>query len=321
MIALLKNNGFRLIQKRQRLLLMLGIMVISIIIAIYMSGRENAPLHIGVIGDEHHELVSNQRITVSHLTEDPSMLQLLKGEYDAVITKEKNQLTVASIKNEPFENEIRQSLLNPNNTALKQQTTSTGSRIIGFLLMFLLMSAIVNMYIFNEDKEKHLMERIVATPTFFWKLLLSYSLLTFGLLLFPTLAILAIAKTIFSVTIGFSFIQYLFLLCLISLVGTAYSLFIAAFISTSDQANMIGSMTVMLTTILSGSFFSFEGGNRWIDGLIKWLPQKNYLNIVELIESGGPLKNVYFELFYLLGLTLLFFSLAVLKTKKEYVRK
>ncbi|MFD1899411.1 ABC transporter permease [Enterococcus termitis] len=225
------------------------------------------------------------------------------------------------MKNEPFEKEIRQSLLNPNNTALKQQTTSIGSRIIGFLLMFLLMSAVVNMYIFNEDKEKHLLERIVATPTSFWKLLLSYSLLTFGLLLFPTLAILAIAKTIFSVTIGFSFIQYLFLLCLISLIGTAYSLFIAAFISTSDQANMIGSMTVMLTTILSGSFFSFEGGNRWIDGLIKWLPQKNYLNIVELIESGGPLKNVYFELFYLLGLTLLFFSLAVLKTKKEYVRK
>ncbi|MFD1899412.1 hypothetical protein GQR36_03385 [Enterococcus termitis] len=92
MIALLKNNGFRLIQKHQRLLLMLGIMVISIIIAIYMSGRENAPLHIGVIGDEHHELVSNQRITVSHLTEDPSMLQLLKGEYDAVITKEKTSL-------------------------------------------------------------------------------------------------------------------------------------------------------------------------------------------------------------------------------------
>ena len=77
----------------------------------------------------------------------------------------------------------------------------------------------------------------------------------------------------------------------------------------------------MLTTILSGSFFSFEGGNRWVDGLIKWLPQKNYLKIVEVIESGANLRHVSFELFYLLSITLLFFFLAVLKTKKQYIRR
>lgn len=321
MIALLKNNGRRLIQKRQRVLMMIVLMIVSVTIAVYMSGQEKAPLRVGVIGDEQHELVSNPSVTVSHLTEDYSMLQLLKGKYDAVVTKEKNQLTVTSIKNEAFEKEVKQALLEPTSISSIQNGTQTGSRIIGFLLMFLLMSAVVNMYIFSEDKEKKIMERIVAAPISFWKLLLSYSLLTFSLLVVPSLAILVVVKTIMGVSIGFSFLQYLFLLCLISLFGTAYSLFIAAFISNGDQANMLGSMFVMLTTILSGSFFSFEGGNRWIDGFIKWLPQKKYLTIVESIESGRSLTNVSFELFYLLAITLLFFSLAVLKTRKEYISK
>lgn len=321
MITLLKNNGRRLIQKRQRVLMMIVLMIVSVTIAVYMSGQEKAPLRVVVLGDEQHELVSNPSVTVSHLTEDYSMLQLLKGKYDAVVTKEKNQLTVTSIKNEAFEKEVKQALLEPTSISSIQNGTQTGSRIIGFLLMFLLMSAVVNMYIFSEDKEKKIMERIVAAPISFWKLLLSYSLLTFSLLVVPSLAILVVVKTIMGVSIGFSFLQYLFLLCLISLFGTAYSLFIAAFISNGDQANMLGSMLVMLTTILSGSFFSFEGGNRWIDGFIKWLPQKKYLTIVESIESGRSLTNVSFELFYLLAITLLFFSLAVLKTKKEYISK
>lgn len=321
MIALLKNNGRRLIQKRQRVIMMIVLMTVSVIVAVYMSGQEKAPLRVAIVGDVQHELISNQRVTVSHVTEEPSMLQLLKGEYDAAITKEKNHLTVSSIKNEAFEEEVKQALLNPQDVSLLQGDSKTGSRIIGFLLMFLLMSAVVNMYIFSEDKEKRIMERIVAAPLSFWKLLLSYSLVTFGLLVCPALIILAAVNTIVGVSIGFSFLQYLFLLCLISLFGTAYSLFIAAFISNGDQANMVGSMLIMLTTILSGSFFSFEGGNRWIDGLIKWLPQKNYLKIVEAIESGGNLRGVSFELFYLLAFTVLFFFLAVVKTRKEYIRK
>ena len=323
MITLIKNNGRRLIQKRQRVIMMIMLMIVSVIVAVYMSGQERAPLRVAVFGDEQHELVSNQRVTVSYLTKEPSMLQLLKGEYDAVIIKEKNRINVTSIKNEAFEREVRQAIQPSKNTdvLLTQNDPKTGSRIIGFLLMFLLMSAVVNMYIFSEDKEKQIMERIVVAPISFWKLLLSYSLLTFGLLVCPSLAILTVVKTMAGISIGFSFSQYLFLLVLISLFGTAYSLFIAAFISNSDKANMLGSMLIMLTTILSGSFFSFEGGNRWVDGLIKWLPQKNYLKIVEVIESGANLRHVSFELFYLLSITLLFFFLAVLKTKKQYIRR
>ena len=116
MITLIKNNGRRLIQKRQRVIMMIMLMIVSVIVAVYMSGQERAPLRVAVFGDEQHELVSNQRVTVSYLTKEPSMLQLLKGEYDAVIIKEKNRINVTSIKNEAFEREVRQAIQPSKNT-------------------------------------------------------------------------------------------------------------------------------------------------------------------------------------------------------------
>lgn len=83
---------------------------------------------------------------------------------------------------------------------------------------------------------------------------------------------------------------------------------------------MIGSSIVTLTSILAGSFYSFEKGNRALELMIQVLPQKAFLNLADGLEQGAALSTLLPPLCYVGALTLVLFGFATIKTRRDYVR-
>ena len=81
----------------------------------------------------------------------------------------------------------------------------------------------------------------------------------------------------------------------------------------------MGSVMVLLTTILSGNFYAFDKGNEFLEKVIWIFPQKSILSFVQGIEGGRSGLEMVPQLSYPLALTLLFFIVAMIKIKKEYV--
>lgn len=321
MKAIIKNDCRRAWENKARMLVMFALMVVAIGVAIFMSSQSKETLRIGFVGEQNEWTITSEMLDVTYLKEAPPTSELIKGTYDAIIQKEEANFTVETIKNDAFQTKLEQLL---SGTAGKEaaltESRSAGSMIIGYLLMFLLMASLTNMFTFSEDKEKHLLERIATTPTSIMKVLLGHTVFSFTLLFLPILCVIAGAKFIFQMDIGFSLFEYSYLLGCICLFATAFSLLMTSLFRDSDRSNMLGSTIVVITTVLSGSFFSLEGGNKWVERLIQVLPQKRYLEAVTNLESGASTSTMMTNLSYLLIVTLILFLFALIKTRKDYVR-
>jgi ABC-2 type transport system permease protein len=81
---------------------------------------------------------------------------------------------------------------------------------------------------------------------------------------------------------------------------------------------MVGSAVVVLTSVLAGSFYSFDKGNKILETIIKVLPQKAFLSMAELVEQGKSISNWYHYGLYIAALTLFFFVAAVVKARKSF---
>jgi len=187
-------------------------------------------------------------------------------------------------------------------------------------MMFVLMQGISMTFMFAEDKDKKQIHRVAASPVSFSWYLCAHSLFTYLFLLAPTMLIILVVRYIFGINIGFGMIEFFSLTAILSALGTSFALFLVATIKTGDSANMIGSAVVVLTSVLAGSFYSFDKGNKILETIIKILPQKAFLSMAELIEQGKDISNWYHYGLYIVILTLFFFITAVVKIKKNYVK-
>ncbi|MBO0452491.1 ABC transporter permease [Candidatus Enterococcus murrayae] len=319
MIAMFRNDWARTWQNKARLFVMLGLIVVSILLAVFVSSKGNFSTKIGVIGASKQELVSDA-VKIDHLSQAPAKSALALGTYDAIVDMRSGAPVISTFKGEKYKTELIEYFNNPQVAQIGEKNSEgIGSKIIGYMLMFLLMSSVTNMLLFSEDKEKHIMERITTTPVSFTKLFTVYAFFSWLLLVIPNILIIA-GVSFFGVTdIGLSLLNYTALISVIALFATAYSICNASFFKVADTASMLGSMIMMITTILSGSFFSLDNGNKFFNGLIHWLPQKQFLELVKNIEAGQSYSGNYQRLFYLIGISILLLAVAIFKTRKEYV--
>ena len=216
-------------------------------------------------------------------------------------------------------NELQKQRFLAGNSMTFKKRLGMGASIFGFLLMFILMQGMTWMYLFAEDKEKRQIGCIAASPVPFTGYLCAHSVFSFAFMLVPAVVILYLIKWILHVDIGFGFSQYVLLLSLLCSFSTALALFLNALIRKSDSANMAGSAIVVLTSVLSGSFYSFEKGNAVLEAVIKVLPQKSLLALANGMETGAAFHALAPHAGYVLILTIALLALAVSKTRRENV--
>jgi ABC-2 type transport system permease protein len=321
MSAVLKNDLYRLLCHKSRIILTLALTAAAIIVAVFFSTKPQVTGNIVFVTQNKSAVITSPYLKITRLDKAPPMSELVSNKYDAyIIFKNDGTYDIKTIKSEPFKQTLLKIMKNPKSvTSNGFNARKIGTNIIGYLLMFVLLEGVVLMYMFSDDKEKKQIVRIAASPLSFTKYLLAHSLFTFGFIFLPTIMILYAIKWVMNINIGFSFVEYLFLLAVISAFATAFSLFINSLAHKSDTANMIGSAVVTLTSVLAGSFYSFENGNKVLENMIKILPQKAYLTFVGGLENKTALVQILPQIIYVILLTAFLFLFAVIKTKRDYV--
>ncbi|MBO0454645.1 ABC transporter permease [Candidatus Enterococcus murrayae] len=320
MIAIFRNNWSRTLENKSRFFVMLGLIICSICLAIFVSDKDLFATKIGVIGAPKQEVGSNH-IKVEHLTQKPEKSSLALGMYDAIVDMRNGTPKISTFKGNTYKKELTKYFKDPEAMqADKKNNDEVDSTIIGYMLMFLLMTSVTNMHLFSEDKEKHVMERIITTPMGFVKLFVNYSLFSWLLLFIPTFLIVGSVSFMGFTGKELSLGDYSILIGAIVFFGTAFSIFNASLFKAADTANMFGSMIMIITTLLSGSLFSIDNGNQFFSHLIHWLPQKQFLELVKNIEAGQSYGDNTQRGFYLISISAILLTIAIFKTRKEYIR-
>lgn len=323
MINILKNDLYRVLCQKSKIILVLILTSASILLAVYFTSKSVIKGNIAIVTPNKDFNISSEYIHFEVVKSIPLKSDLIMNKYDAyIIDRGSGKYDVITFKDSAFKKMLLEliSMKNPADFKPdKSNVRGVGTNILGFLLMFILLQGILMMYLFAEDKEQGQITRIAISPISFVKYLLAHCLFTFSYIFIPTIIILFAIKVICGINIGFTLLQYFFLLAVICAFATAFSLLLNTLASKSDTANMTGSAMVMLTTMLSGSFYSFDKGNPLLETVIKILPQKAFLTFAQGFEKEQQLHSILPQISYVIILTLALFVFSVYKNNKDYI--
>ncbi len=325
MLVILKNNWARLLEEKGYLIVSTLLTIFAVTAAIVLTNKAEVKGNIALVtnGLEQQEnaviFSQNQYFHVSLLKEKPAKSDLLFHRYDAIITMENDSYKIDSIKGTDYDEVLTQALKNPATFVPDlSKDRKIGTNIIGYMMMFLLMQGVLYARLFAEDKEKHMIERVVMSPIAFSKYIIGHGVFIFSLIVVPSFMVVTAAKTA-GVSVGFTLIQYAALIGLLALLSTAFALFLNSLFCSSDTSNMIGSSVIVLTSILAGSFYSFVKSDSLLNKILYLLPQKNFIHIADAIEKKHISGDTKLQLLYIMILSVIFILFASLKTCKDYV--
>jgi len=319
--AILKNDFRRLMERKSKFILFFVLTAGAIAVAIFMNTKADIVGHIAVVS-KNDVIIPSTHLNITPLEKAPPTSDLVAGKYDAVVSFDVHgRYEIQTIKNDDFKQMLDTIISDPSSFHTSEiGGRDKGTNIIGFIMMFILMQGVSMTFMFAEDKDKKQIKRIAASPVSFMGYLYGHSFFTFIFLLMPTIIILLAVKLLFSINIGFAIMEYFFLTAILSALATSFALFLIALIKAGDFANMIGSAIIILTSILAGSFYSFDKGNKVLETVIKVLPQKAFLSMSELLEAGKDISLWYHHGLYIVVLIIIFFIAAMVKTRMDYVK-
>jgi ABC-2 type transport system permease protein len=320
MIGILKNNWYRIVSRKNYLLISVLLTVFSVSLAIYFTSQFQVKGNIALVTQSGAAPVHSQSINITAVKTAPPLSDLVLNKYDAIVVDNgSGNYSIQTIKNEKDKAMFLSALQNPASFhPAADDERGAGTNILGFLIMFVLIEGVLYMMLFAEDREKRLAERIATSPVSFYRYLLSHCLFVFLILYLPTYAVIAAAKLI-GFRVGFTLVQYALLLAVLCALSVAFSLFINSLFKVAETANQLGSSLVTLTTILAGSFYSFSKENTVFDAMIRILPQKDFISFTQALENGKLTSAANMQIGYVIVLTAAFFFFSILLNKRDYI--
>lgn len=319
--ATIKNNYLRTLPRLVPLILYTIFTLISMLLAVHMTEVRQVKGHIVLITEKPYETLpkSTESLSIVVLKEKPPHSALVKQQYDAYVTiDEKGNYQIETLRNKDYKKMVQiflkdpKALINTGNT-----DRGAGTNIIGFMMMFLLMMAFINLFAFAEDKEQGQLKRIAAAPVSFLGYVLAHCVYCLSMIL-PEFILLVVLK-VCGFKIGFTLLQYAGLMAVLSMLSISFALFLNTLIKKPDNANMLGNSIIVLTSVLAGSFYVFSKNNSMLDGVIKLLPQKQLMNFAHYLEQGTPWQHSA-SLVYVIALSVVLMTFSGLILKSNYVK-
>lgn len=298
-----------MMERKNYILTSLAITLIAMFLAVYMTSKFEVRGHIAVISPSGENPIV-QEVFQSHILEQaPPQSQLVRGKFDAVVTfGEDGRYTIDTLKGEEFQALLRLAIDHPDQPLPNEGRRGVGTNIVGFLLMFILLEGLLFMNLFTEDKESGMFRRTVISPVGIPNYLLAQCLFCFILIYVPTLLLFVCMKGLLHLELGFSLAQFAGLLIFPAILSTAFALFMLAWIEKLDNAMSLSSTIVLLTSLLSGSFFRLATEPGWLKGLTELFPQKQLLYGVQGLEQSESFWTYTGSWSYVLLLALLMFG-------------
>ncbi|MDR1568057.1 MAG: ABC transporter permease [Streptococcaceae bacterium] len=298
MLNLLSNKIYRMKSKKTVFIMAMIVMPLIIGIAIFFTDKVVSPYRIAYVTDTTTKFDNNPAIQVKEMNSRPPESDLALGKYTAIVGKKENNLQVSTFQSEDVKNEIQTFFLTGKLNNEKQlNNRGTGTNVLGFILMFILIQGVALTTFFPEDRDNSNYKRILTSPISNKKYLLSQGIFTFICLFIPAYLAVSLTHLCFGVVIGFSLGTLALLMAILAFFATAFALFMATVFD--RNVGLITSGIAIVTCILAGCFFEFTSGIKLFDFLLNLLPQKGFMDLVNGVEHGTTYLNYISQLIYL----------------------
>ena len=287
MIKVIKGILYRMINNKAYLSMPLIITPIVIAAAIYFSSSVVTRPNIGVVGIEDFNF-NNNEINIIKLDKKAPLSDLVKNEYDAIISIENGNFKVDTIKSDDYKSKIEGILRGEKVDFQGENKRGVGANIIGFLTMFLIMLGVM-LYKFFFDEKKGMAKRIISSNISYEQYVLSHFAAVFIMIFIPTVIITVMSKSLFNIRTSLNNVELSFIVLILSLLASSFGLLMSSIVKSEESASMLGSMITIITTLISGSFFTISN-NSFITSIGEILPQKHILDFAIALENDNTIN-------------------------------
>ncbi|HFI0960440.1 TPA: ABC transporter permease [Streptococcus suis] len=303
---ILRNNLQRFLKEKSYFLISFLLVFVTIAATSFVVTMESQKVKIGVTKTAIELLeMSNTNISIKEVERDKDYyVNLITGKYDAYISKEDEKYKVTTVRNSTLGKKLSQYL---NKGKSLTASTSSGNNHYKIIITVMAMSSMILsliLYRFYFDDRNGLDKRIylsgVSNFSYVLQQVLFNSLILFTTNLLSSLILLPL----FDLDISWKLVLYILL---IELFSANFGMFLSTLTKKNQGALIMGTMTSVLTMLLSGALFSVKKGS--IQDKIHYIfPQYYISNLGKNID--GNLTNLAHSITVIVGYTLLFFLIA-----------
>lgn len=301
---------YRIWRNKAYLFLSVFVTPIVILLAISFSRNMTTSINIAIVGDNEISILENENINISYLKDKPPFSDIMEGKYDAVVTFSDNTYSIETIKNSQVKEAIN-SLLQGQFYQFNQSSSQRGeiSNLTGFIMMFVLLIGVM-LYRFYYEEHGTIEKRILSTPISNFQYIMSHYVTVCMMCFLPIFIIISIYKIFIGFDSTISIVSIGSIVLLMSLLGSSLGLFISSIMHSDENAILVGAMTIIITTLLSGSFREITQNSVTLF-ISKLLPQKYILDYAISLENNQTI-NIG-GIIYVILLSLIFILLALQK--------
>ncbi|MDC0761087.1 ABC transporter permease [Brevibacillus sp. AG] len=189
--------------------------------------------------------------------------------------------------------------------------TRMTNQSIGFLIMFMMFSAVNMSEIILKEKENRTFLRLLSSPMSARSYVFSNIIVSMFILLLQIIVTLLVMKNVFGIDAGVSYVQMILPLFVFALGAIALSLMIVAFAKSRAGAGAISNLIIVPTCLLAGCFFPMEIMPDTVRKISTFLPQHWLLDTVNKLQQGYSLGSLYLHMAILLAFATVFALIAI----------
>ncbi|MEV2514400.1 ABC transporter permease [Paenibacillus larvae] len=286
------NHSLRMWNRRNVIVITLLMTVASMALAIYFTAKSETKGTLAVV--ESHGVNLNldlEQYRVKYLDQSPPRSELVRNKYDAVVTfASDGSHSIDTLKSDEFKEQLEQAILHPDMPLPVKPQRGVGSNILGYLTMFLLIQALFYLQLFSDDKKTGTFRRTAVSPAGIFPYMTAQCLFGFIAVYVPTWSVLFLAKAV-GIDIGFGLGTYSLLLVFPALLAVSFALFMAAWIENADTGLSLSSGIILLSSLLSGSFYTIANENGIMKVFVRIFPQQHFISLVQDMELKGSIGS------------------------------
>lgn len=184
---------------------------------------------------------------------------------------------------------------------------------IGFLVMFMMNSAVGLSELILKNRENRTYYRILSSPISARTYVLANIMVNLIVMFAQIIVALFFMRVVFQMDPGIPMGEMLFILTLFALVSVSVSLVIVAFSKSSAMAGALQNLIIVPTCLLAGCFFPRSIMPEILRRVSDFMPQSWALQSIGKLQSGEALGNIWFHLTILFAFAVVFFLIATYK--------
>ncbi|RKN75793.1 ABC transporter permease [Paenibacillus ginsengarvi] len=184
---------------------------------------------------------------------------------------------------------------------------------IGFLITFMMFSAVNMSEMILKEKENLTFLRLLSSPLSAKMYVLSNVVVNIVIMLVQIIVTLIVMKQVFHIDSGIPYGRFVPALLLFALTAIALSLMIVAFAKTSRGAGAMQTLIITPTCLLAGCFFPMDIMPETVRDISKFMPQHWLLDMINKLQQGVSIASLSLNMAILIAFAAVFALIAIFR--------